>query len=116
MPHFILTEERPPQVSTAPINRTNVSVLSTTPTTQSIATEIISSTTRRHSEGSVTSRPSTAHVSKSDKSSASPYADRIQTRDKKTNHAMLLGVSLALAVCLSAMGVVAAVFFVRRKR
>ena len=116
MPDFILTEERPPQVSIAPINRTNRSVENTTPTTQSIATEIISSTTRLHNEDIVTSRPSTVHASESDKSSASPHKDRVQTQGEKTNHATLLGVSLALAICLSAVGVVAAVFFVRRKR
>jgi len=113
-----LQNTEPPQITTTSINRTNETLIkNTTPTIQLVhartGAENVTSTTTLHTKEKVTSRPTQRHVGESDKTSTSPHAGMAQSGG---THITALSVSLALVVCLSAVGVVAAVFFVRWKK
>ena len=113
-----LQNTEPPQITTTSINRTNETLIkNTTPTIQLVhartGAENVTSTTTLHTKEKVTSRPTQRHVGESDKTSTSPHAGMAQSGG---THITALSVSLALVVCLSAVSVVAAVFFVRWKK
>lgn len=105
-------------IQTTSINRTNASTESTTPTIPTVRStrrleNLSHTTTLRDSGLIITSRPTLEHLMVSGNDSASPQA---HGGNKQSKQVTLLSVLLALAVSLSAVGVVVAVFFVRWKR
>lgn len=109
----------PPRINNGTVNNTT-SLQSTTSillTTQSREKQNnnTSTTITRSDETFKTSQPTLnpMGVSESQKNRPSPHAGSARTVE---NRSTVLAVSLVLLFCLSAVGVVAAVFFVRWKR